>query len=67
MRSCRPPFFLLTALAFAVIGLAIAKDKERAAAVEVGTVKWGRDLDAALASSKESGKPVFVLFQEVPG
>jgi hypothetical protein len=35
--------------------------------LEVGEVKWGRDLDAATKLSKESGKPVFVLFQEVPG
>jgi len=67
MRPCRPPFLILTALAFAVIGFAIAKDKEGAAAIEVGTVEWGRDLDTALASSKRSGKPVFALFQEVPG
>ena len=67
MRASRPPFLILTAIAMAVIGFAIAKDKERTAAIEVGTVKWGRDLDAALAASKASGKPVFVLFQEVPG
>ncbi len=35
--------------------------------IEVGTVKWNRDLDAAFASSKSTGKPVFLLFQEVPG
>ena len=35
--------------------------------VEIGLVKWGRDLDSALAQSKQSGKPVLVLFQEVPG
>jgi len=35
--------------------------------VEVGHVRWGRDLDAALQKSAETGKPVFVLFQEVPG
>lgn len=35
--------------------------------IELGTVKWSRDLSATLASSKESGKPVFLLFQEVPG
>lgn len=34
---------------------------------EVGTVRWGRDLDAALATAQNSGKPLFVLFQEVPG
>ncbi len=35
--------------------------------VEVGHVNWGRDFDAALRMSAESGKPVLVLFQEVPG
>ncbi len=33
----------------------------------VGTVKWGRDYDAAVAAAKTTGKPVFALFQEVPG
>ncbi len=35
--------------------------------VEVGLVRWGRDLPAAQRASKESGKPILVLFQEVPG
>lgn len=35
--------------------------------VEVGKVIWERDYEAALASAKRSGKPVFLLFQEVPG
>jgi len=35
--------------------------------VEIGTVKWLRNHDAALKKSKETGKPVFALFQEVPG
>jgi len=35
--------------------------------VEVGDVHWGRDFEAALKMSAESGKPVLVLFQEVPG
>ncbi len=35
--------------------------------VEVGNVNWGRDFDAALQMSAESGRPVLVLFQEVPG
>jgi len=35
---------------------------------ELGSlVRFERDLDAALASAKSSGKPVFLLFQEVPG
>lgn len=35
--------------------------------VEVGTVNWSRDLDEAFTKSKKNGKPVFLLFQEVPG
>jgi hypothetical protein len=35
--------------------------------VALGTVHWARNADAALAASKQSGKPVFALFQEVPG
>jgi len=35
--------------------------------VEVGSVRWGRDLDGALKISAETGRPVLVLFQEVPG
>ena len=35
--------------------------------VEVGTVEWGRDFQAALAESRDSGKPVLAFFQEVPG
>ena len=35
--------------------------------VEAGDVRWQRDLDAALAKSKEVKIPVLVLFQEIPG
>ncbi|MEJ2154121.1 MAG: hypothetical protein P8X96_02200 [Desulfobacteraceae bacterium] len=35
--------------------------------IEIGDVRWGRDFDAALNKSAETGKPVFVLFQEIPG
>ncbi len=35
--------------------------------IEVGTVSWGRELNDALDESSRSGKPVFALFQEVPG
>lgn len=34
---------------------------------EFGRVQWQRKLEPALSMSKESGKPVFLLFQEVPG
>ena len=35
--------------------------------VELGKVNWLRDFDEAIAQSKETGKPIFILFQEVPG
>lgn len=35
--------------------------------IEIGTVEWGRDLEAAFGQAASSGKPVFLLFQEVPG
>ena len=34
---------------------------------ELGDVAWLRDHDLALASAAEQGKPVLLLFQEVPG
>ncbi len=34
---------------------------------EAGKVTWLRDLDTALKASSASGKPVFALFQEIPG
>jgi hypothetical protein len=37
------------------------------APVEIGKVAWLRDLEEGLSQSKASGKPVFLLFQEVPG
>ena len=35
--------------------------------VATGTIKWERDYQKALAAAKKSGKPIFALFQEVPG
>ncbi len=34
---------------------------------ELGRVHWLRDLDAGRAESQKSGKPILLLFQEVPG
>lgn len=34
---------------------------------ELGRVNWGRDLDAALKSSRRDERPLLLLFQEVPG
>lgn len=35
--------------------------------VELGEVNWSRSYDQALEDSKEQDKPIFLLFQEVPG
>ena len=35
--------------------------------IEVGTVSWLRELDDAKAQAASEGKPIFALFQEVPG
>jgi hypothetical protein len=41
--------------------------KDAAQPEEAGTATWLRDLDAALTASGKTGKPVFALFQEIPG
>jgi hypothetical protein len=35
--------------------------------VELGKVNWLRDLDAGTAEAEKTGKPLLILFQEVPG
>ena len=57
---------LMFALGLTILPLACATTTESQPEA-VGKVRWGRDLNAALAASKQSGKPVFALFQEVPG
>jgi len=34
---------------------------------ELGTVRWQRDFDAGMAAAATARKPVFLLFQEIPG
>ncbi len=34
---------------------------------ELGTIRFTRDLDAALQRARQTGRPVFLLFQEIPG
>ena len=42
-------------------------DRTGSQPVETGTVQWIRELNDALAESGRSDRPVFALFQEVPG
>jgi len=59
--------WMIWGVALTVGALAVGITRAWAAPVEVGEVDWGRDYEAALAKAKESGKPVLILFQEVPG
>jgi len=34
---------------------------------EMGDIKWLTDLEEVQIQSEKSGKPILVLFQEVPG
>ena len=52
---------------FAFLALLITCQATPGQPIELGTVKWSRDLEKSLAAAKVSGKPVFLLFQEVPG
>lgn len=53
---------MIDLLAHAVLTAATA-DSPR----ELGAVAWGRELEPALEASADSGKPVLLLFQEIPG
>ncbi len=66
------PFLRNTAALFSILLLVSSQagcQPERTSKnpVAVGNVHWGRDYEAALNSAKSSGKPIFLLFQEVPG
>ena len=59
----------LVALASVALGAAAwaEKDASDTDAVEWGRVAWLRDFDRAAEAAKGSGKPILLLFQEVPG
>lgn len=66
MRHAIPLVLALTAAA----SLTIMNARTHAAIgqdPELGLVRWTRDFDAALNQSKHSGKPLLVLFDEIPG
>lgn len=53
-------------LPFLLLSLMACSSQERTPP-ELGKVDWQTDHDKAFALSAKSGKPVFLLFQEVPG
>ena len=58
---------LLTILIVLSVGVAAYGGETTKNPIEAGDVRWGRDLDAAFNNSAQTGKPVLVLFQEIPG
>ena len=38
-----------------------------AAPIELGKVNWERKIEPAFNKSQNDGKPIFLLFQEIPG
>ena len=58
---------LTLGLLLASLALARVSWLHAASPIAVGQVAWGRDLAAALAQAKATRKPIFALFQEVPG
>jgi hypothetical protein len=58
---------VLTILTILAVGVTAYGGETINNPIEVGDVRWGRDFDAALEKSAKTGKPLLVLFQEVPG
>ena len=56
---------VLGALSAACLATLMVQAGERP--VELGRVDWLRDFDVALKRSKETTKPILLVFQEVPG
>ena len=55
-------------LVFFILVLSILNNNKICAqAEELGKVKWGRNLEQAQLESKTTGKPILILFQEIPG
>lgn len=59
------PFLLLLALPLSLAAQNRTNPADQP--VELGKVSWLRNYEAALAESQATGKPVLILFQEVPG
>ncbi len=50
-----------------LLGMVLTSYQKPDEPIELGTVKWNRELEQAKARSAQTGKPLFVQFQEVPG
>lgn len=65
---------ILASLLLAAANVGVASPEEPAVVateaespVELGKINWHRDFEAAAAESRKTGRPLMVLFDEVPG
>ena len=58
---------LLTVLAGMETLLSFPEERTTKNPVELGKVKWLRNLKDSLSEARKTGKPVLIMFQEVPG
>lgn len=63
----KPFTYLLMSFLFFGAFQAAAHSAGDSQPIELGAVKWYRDFDEAIALSLKYEKPIFLLFQEVPG
>ncbi|MBL8859881.1 MAG: thioredoxin family protein [Planctomycetes bacterium] len=61
------PFALCLLAPTLIVASAQSSARDDAQAAELGRVQFGRDVDRALTLAREQKKPVFLLFQEIPG
>lgn len=45
----------------------VIRERCSSTCIEEGDVLWMRDLERAMEESRNTGRPVFILFQEIPG
>lgn len=55
------------AILLATLPLGCSSAKESTNPEEVGDTAWQRSYPEAITEAKKSKKPIFLLFQEVPG
>lgn len=70
VRKVTSVLLLAAAWLAAAVPLALSKHPgtgDRSRPVELGIIDWKRDLDDAALEAKRTGKPILLLFQEVPG
>jgi len=59
--------FALLIFASSMVFATSTATAEEPDSVELGAVAWKRDFPAAKKMAQESGKPLLMFFQEVPG